>query len=346
MPSWRSWHRPLMFFAACMAVTTAVSAVGMLIDDRMLVGSHIWFKPFKFSVSLMVYAVSLAWMLSLTTRARRTGWWAGTTVAVTGAVEMVVIIGQVVRGKRSHFNQETDFDSRLYDIMAFTIVTLWIAAVVIAVLLFRSRIDDGASRWALRLGSVIALIGAALGVLMTLPTSEQRATPGDTVGAHSVGVPDDGASMPLTGWSTTGGDLRIPHFVGMHALQVLPLLLLALVVLASRFPRLGDERVRLRLVLTASGAYAALLALVTWQALRGQSLIHPDGATLTAAAVILAGGALGVHVSLRGGATSPRHDDNPNGDDRNGDDPNGDARNGDDRNGNDNGGRTETRLPA
>ena len=58
---------------------------------------------------------------------------------------------------------------------------------------------------------------------------------------------------------------------------------------------------RERLMLTASGTYAALLALVTWQALRGQALIHPDGATLAAAGAIAAAGVLGVGLSLRGG---------------------------------------------
>ncbi|MFE3020109.1 hypothetical protein [Streptomyces sp. NPDC059256] len=303
-----------MLFAASMAVLAAVSAIGMLVDDRILVGSRIWFKPFKFSVSLLVYAVSLAWMLSLVTRAPRASWWAGTTIAATGVIEMVIITGQVVRGKRSHFNNETDFDILLYNIMAFSIMALWTAALVIAVLLFRSRIEDRASTWALRLGSAIALVGAGLGVLMTLPTSEQQSasdngTATTVIGAHSVGVADGGASMPLTGWSTTGGDLRIPHFVGMHALQVLPLLLLALLLLATRFPRLRDERVQVRLVLTASAVYSAVLALVTWQALRGQSLIDPDAATLTAAAVIAAGGALGVLLSLRGETPSPQDQD-------------------------------------
>lgn len=105
--------------------------------------------------------------------------------------------------------------------------------------------------------------------------------------------------MPLTGWSTTGGDLRIPHFVGMHALQLIPLFLLALIALAPRIAWLRDDRVRLRLVLVASASYAAVLALVTWQALRGQALIHPDGATLTAAALIVVGAFAGTFVSLR-----------------------------------------------
>ncbi|MFI2212750.1 hypothetical protein [Streptomyces sp. NPDC020141] len=305
MPSsWRSWHRPLLVLAALMAGAAVVSAAGVVLDGRTLVGSPIWLKPFKFAVSLMIYGLSLAWMLSLSTRARRTGWWAGTVVAVASVIEMVILIAQVIRGRRSHFNLETELDETLFSVMGNTIVVLWVSSLLIAVLLFRSELADRASAWALRLGAALALIGAALGFLMTMPTSDQLAAEKrgervDTLGAHSVGVPDDGPSMPLTGWSTTGGDLRIPHFFGMHALQLLPLLLLALLLLAPRLPRLRDEGVRLRLILTAAGGYSGLLALLTWQALRGQPLHRPDAATLTALAAILLTTALAARLSLR-----------------------------------------------
>jgi hypothetical protein len=321
-PSWHSWHRPLVLFAAAMTVMTVVSAVGLMVDDRVLVGAAIWFKPFKFAVSFVVYALALAWMLTLVTRGRRVGWWAGTVVAAACLVEMAIITGQVIRGKRSHFNHATPLDDALFDAMAVTVVVLWTGTLVIAILLLRARIADRAAAWAIRSGALIALVGAAFGFLMTQPTPEQRAAgnldTADVIGAHAVGVPDDGPSMPLTGWSTTGGDLRIPHFVGMHALQLLPLFLLVLMSLAPRFARLRDPRVRLRLVLVASGAYAALVALVTWQALRGQSLIHPDGATLGATALLVAATALGGLLALR--TTHPDRQPRP----RSGSDPKSD----------------------
>ncbi|MFE9364116.1 hypothetical protein ACFYNN_15185 [Streptomyces sp. NPDC006978] len=310
MQSWRTWHRPLVLFAASMAVMAVVAAVGILVDDRVLAGAPIWAKPFKFALSFVVYALGLAWLLTLLTRGRRLGRWAGTVVALACAGEMVIITGQVIRGKRSHFNHATPFDSMLYDAMAVTVVVLWTGTLVIALLLLRSRIADRASGWAVRSGVLIALAGAAMGFLMSQPSAGQRAAGGldtaDVVGAHAVGVPDGGPSIPLTGWSTTGGDLRVPHFIGMHALQVLPLFLIALVLLAPRFARLRDPRVRLRLVRTASGAYAAVVALVTWQALRGQPLVHPDGTTLAAAGLIAAVTAAGALLALRPAAlTSP-----------------------------------------
>ncbi|MGJ7417855.1 hypothetical protein AB9128_18620 [Streptomyces cinereoruber] len=282
-----------------MGVLALVSAVGLAVDDRILVGAPIWAKPFKFSVSFIAYALSVAWMLSLLPRGRWTGWWAGTVVAGASAVEMVLITLQVVRGTRSHFNQATPFDNTVFQIMGGTVVVLWLGALVIALLLLRARILDRAMAWTVRLSSLIALAGAGVGFLMVRPTPEQLATDNPPiVGAHSVGVPDGGPSMPVTGWATTGGDLRVAHFFGMHALQLLPLVLLVLAALATRsarFPRLArlaDERVRLRLALTVSAAYAATFVLLTWQALRGQALFAPDGATLAGAgAIVLLGGA-------------------------------------------------------
>ena len=102
---------------------------------------------------------------------------------------------------------------------------------------------------------MISLVGIGLGALMTIPIGRRRSRPSatghgfDTLGAHTVGVADGGPGLPLLGWSTTGGDLRIPHFVGMHALQALLAWHLLLGVLARRRDQLAPVAVRARLVL-------------------------------------------------------------------------------------------------
>ncbi|MFJ2029404.1 hypothetical protein [Streptosporangium sp. NPDC087985] len=276
------WHRPLLLFSALMAVLAAVSLGGLLLDDRVLDGMPIWAKPLKFSVSLGVYAFTWAWLLSLRLRAPRWGWWLGTILVITSMVEMAIILVQAVRGRRSHFNVSTALDSSLYSIMGTTILVLMIANFVVSILVLRERQADPASTWAIRLGLAVSVVGMALAYLMVLPTAAQLSDAViTTVGAHSVGVADGGPGLPLLGWSTTGGDLRIPHFVGLHAMQVLPLLALAT-------GRVRDQAARLRLVLAGGGGYAGLVALVTWQALRGQPLLRPDALTLAAAGLLLA----------------------------------------------------------
>lgn len=296
----RGWHRPLVLFAAAMAVTAAVALVGLVVDDRTLVGAPIWAKPFKFAVSLALYAVTWAWLLSLQTRARRFASALATISVAAGTVEMMAIVGQTVRGQRSHFNVATPLDMTLWFVMGTTITILWVANLLGTVLLMREDVPDPAMRWAIRAGLVLSLAGMAVAFLMTSPTADQLAHGRPTtVGAHSVGVADGGPGMPLTGWSTTGGDLRIPHFVGLHAVQLLPLFAVLLTVLAGRFAALRDQRARVRLMWTAGVGYAGLLGLLTWQALRGQSLIAPDALTLLAATGLAVAVTVGVVAALR-----------------------------------------------
>ncbi|MFC4019268.1 hypothetical protein ACFOW4_15150 [Micromonospora sp. GCM10011542] len=293
------WHRPLMLFVSAMAVLAVISAVGVLVDPRVLTGAPIWLKPFKFSVSFVLYGITLAWMLSLLPRRSRTAEWAGTVIVATSLIEMVVIVGQVLRGTTSHFNGTTPLDSALFTVMGASIAVLFVAHFVIGIVVLRRRIADRAAAYAVGLGIGLSLLGMLAAVPMVLPAQE----PGieGISGAHSVGVADGGPGLPLFGWSTTGGDLRIGHFVGLHALQALPML----AILLSRF--LGtrlDERTRVRLLVIAGAAYGVLTMLLTWQALRGQPLLRPDALTLAAvAALVLATvTAVGVVVARRRGA--------------------------------------------
>jgi hypothetical protein len=291
MARFEGWHRPMLVFAGVMAVVAAGCVVGIVVDDRVLLGAPAWLKPFKFAVSMALYAVAWAWLYSLLTRGRRLASALSNLVVLCMVIEWVVIAGQVVRGRPSHFNVSTPLDGTLWAVMAFSIVVLWLGTFVLTAQVFRAGVADPAVRAGIRVGTVIALVGLALGFLMTSPNAAQLAdmqagiVP-TAIGAHTVGLPDGGPGMPVTGWSTAGGDLRIPHFVGMHALQLLPLLAMALGLVKSG--PLADPEVRRRVVLVAGGGYAGLVALVTWQAERGQPLIAPDALTLGALALLVA----------------------------------------------------------
>src|SRR5687768_7655736 len=69
--------------------------------------------------------------------------------------------------------------------------------------------------------------------------------------------------QPVTGWSREHGDLRVAHFLGLHALQAMPLRVLAL-----RRRALTDA-IRTRLTITAGVSYVSLFGILLWQALQG-----------------------------------------------------------------------------
>jgi hypothetical protein len=288
-PFWRT-NLPLTVTALAAVALLAATVVGVIVDPRVITGAPAWVKPMKFANSTVVYCGTLAWLLGFVQGHRRLVGLVGYATSLSLVVELVIIVGQVLRGSTSHFNISTPLDAALWSAMAGFISLVWVMNLIVAVLLIRQRLPDAAFAWSLRLGVLLSAVGMVVAFLMTgHPTPAQAAAMAagqapTHFGAHSVGVEDGGPGLPFLGWSTTGGDLRVAHFVGLHGLQVLPLLGLLL-------GRLGwlNSRQRLGLVWTAGLGYLGLILLLTWQALRGQPLIAPDALTLAALGALGAG---------------------------------------------------------
>lgn len=279
---WRT-SPPLTAVGLLMPVVAVASLVGLLIDPRMITGAPAWLKPFKFAVSTAVYSLTLAWIFGYLTdwpRVRRVVGW---TTAVVFVLEVALIDLQALRGTASHFNAATPFDRVVFIVMGSAILIQTFVSVAVAVALWRQRFADRSLGWALRLGMILTILGAMTGPMMTRPTEAQlanaRAGGGMTViGAHSVGGTDGGPGVPVTGWSREHGDVRVPHFVGIHAIQVLAVIALGL----RRWRR--PEAARVEVVLVAAASYATLFLLLLWEALRGSSVVAPDAKALAALA--------------------------------------------------------------
>jgi len=268
----RLWgaSRPLTATGLGMLLVFAASLAAMAVDHSTILGAPTWLKPAKFAISTGVYALTLAWIFTyLPDRPRQTtivGW----ITAVVMVLEVAIVGVQAARGVTSHFNVATALDAALFGIMGSAILVAWGAAIALTVALFRQRFADEAFGWALRLGMVLTVMGQATGGLMTNPTQAQllaaRTTRMTVAGAHTVGARDGGPGVPITGWSREHGDIRVPHFVGLHAVQLLP-------ALAWAVGPLGSSVRRRRAVFVASAAYAALFVILLAQALNGQPLL-------------------------------------------------------------------------
>jgi hypothetical protein len=282
--SWEQ-HRPLVVIVLFSCACLILSASGLALDHKLIAGENAWIKPCKFSVSLATYGLTLLWYSRFLTQ-HQVLFRRMTVAAMVGTmVELSTIIIQVLRGTTSHFNTSTTLNHVLFWITTSAIVPVALAVVGLFIMLLREKnlhpVLGTALRWAL----LITIVGFVPGVLMILPDQFQDAiTTYKQFDGHTVGFPEGGPGIPFLGWSTVAGDLRIAHFVGIHALQVVPLLGLLVDVC---LPKLTSRRQQ-SLVWLFSIDYLAVIVLLTWQALSAESFFAPGHITIWTSWTLLA----------------------------------------------------------
>jgi hypothetical protein len=274
----RAWELSpaLVLGTGAMLLGSVLTLVALVLDPRQLVGEPVWLKPFKFYVSLATYNATLLYVLASIAERSRFVRRVGTVLSVCGTLEMVCITLQAARGVRSHFNAATLFDVIVFQTMGLAILVLWVTMMVLAVALLRAKMTSPALASALRLGVVISVVGMGTGWLMTLPHNGQfeALKAGAHLaeqGAHSFGTKDGGPGLPLVGWSVTAGDMRPAHFLGLHAIQALPVL--AVLLARRRVRSESHERAWIR---AAGVAWLGLTLTLALQAWRGLPVVQWD----------------------------------------------------------------------
>jgi hypothetical protein len=235
----------LLFDSAIAALLGGVIALlAAAVDPHQILGISRWIKPAKFFLSMAIYLATLAWMFSLLERPVR---YIRGLIVISMFVEIVCITGQSLRGKQSHFNVETLLDLVVFNTMGGFILLNSICVAILLRLFFRVVSIERPLLVAIRLGLLVFLAGSFEAVFMLMRN------------AHTVGAADGGPGLPLVNWSTAHGDLRIAHFLGLHALQAFPLAALVLR--------------RVSLVVVFAIAYLAVIAWLLFAALNGRPLV-------------------------------------------------------------------------
>ena len=213
------WRSTLAFSAGLF-----ICAVLTLIDHRLLNGVSVWDKPAKFFLSFVVQFATLSWALSLLPTWPRTS--RGVKIAVTAMsvaawFELTYMIFRASRGEASHFNDTTVFAQAMYAVMGLGALTLTATAFFVGFLVWKHR------------GQNLMTEAAGLGLMFRMVLATVA---GGYMSAHTShwvgGELNDAHGLGFFSWSTTGGDLRVAHFVGMHTAQFIPLAALS-----------GDKRV-------------------------------------------------------------------------------------------------------
>jgi hypothetical protein len=239
---WRAGWASLALAGLCLALS--------LVDSRQVSGVNTWIKPMKFSLSIGIYLLTVAFLLPLSPWSGQ-GWLRWSILGTLAATHALVLL-QAARGVRSHFNVASAFDGGIFASMGFLITLHTVAMVVLLISFGRSDLPP-ALLWGIRLGLLSAIVGSLQGFSMTARL------------AHTVGAADGGPGLPVLNWSTVAGDLRVAHAIALHGLQVLPLA-------GWWISRAGVPRGAL-LVWLLFAAQMGLSGLLMLQALSGKPLI-------------------------------------------------------------------------
>lgn len=225
-----------------------------------LVGPVTWRKPIEFGMSGAITSLSLAHVLGRLPRSRGWDWSAATAIAFF-VPETLLIDMQQWRGVASHFNYDTDFDAAVFSLMG---ILIGVVAVGVAILAVRSfgRVEGPPSTvLAIRAGMIFLLLGQVLGGLIVA----NGVAPGSTI-----------ANASIIG---AAGDLKVPHALGLHGLQVLGVL--ALILERTN----ASARSAVTAVASCAVGYGLLLVAATLQTYAGLGPLALTPLTLLAALV-------------------------------------------------------------
>jgi hypothetical protein len=274
-------HTKSLFWLAVICVVVAVALIPLwILDSRELLGVSVWEKPMKFYISCAIFSFTYSWLSSFLTRGGRWVKLTGFVIAVSLAVEIVIILAMASIGETSHFNVSTPTAIAIWSIMATFISIVLFSTIFISLMIMFQKQQEFNLKLALALGSINTSVGMGLAYLMTQPTALQLANYQGIAGAHAVGVSDGGPGLPFLGWSTVAGDLRVGHFFGLHSIQVAAILLAISLLLPFAF--------RIPLIVVGNFTWLGFVGLVTWQSLRAEPFTSPSQLTLTGFGALLA----------------------------------------------------------
>jgi hypothetical protein len=228
--AWRAREprQPALARTGCAMVAVLLAClVAMSLDEREIRGVSVWVKPAKFAASLALWCWSLALAWPALSPGWRRGRIAGLVVAGTigcGGFEVGWITLRAALGEPSHFARDA-LGAVAYGLMGIAALLLCLCAAAFGALV--AARGDRAVPAMLRAGVALGFVVAGLGGAVT--GFAISANLGPYVGAP----PTDAGAWPPFFWSREGGDLRVAHFVAIHAMQALPLLAWALLRLRA-----------------------------------------------------------------------------------------------------------------
>jgi hypothetical protein len=251
----------ILFWAGALHLLALVVIIPLpLFDTRQILGLNPWIKPIKFLISSTIFLWSVGWFMEDTTEAIWRRRIVRYSIALAMLIENFFILLQAARGTTSHFNISSPFDGIVFGLMGLVITyNTFVMVLFLSILRRDTPAKYAGYLWGIRMGVLIFIVASWQGFVIVANN------------AHTVGAPDGGAGLPFVNWSTTAGDLRIAHFIGLHALQILPLL--GLLIDRSRGHEPAESPMPRTMVIAAAVVWLVIMGAMLMMALQGTPLL-------------------------------------------------------------------------
>ena len=204
----------VLFYFGLFAMLGAITTFILLQKTSVQInGINAYYKPMKFFISIFIFVWSLAFYMQFLENqkaVKMVSW-----IAVIGlGYELLAITLQAARGTTSHYNHQTTFDLTITVLMAVAISVVMFSISFIAVQFFTQKNfnSDMILIWSIRMSLLITVVFAFEGFIM------------GSLLQHTIGATDGTEGLPIVNWSKKYGDLRVAHFFGIHAIQIVPFL--------------------------------------------------------------------------------------------------------------------------
>lgn len=205
-----SRSRTLALLGVFFLVLSIVLIILIPANEVQILGINSLIKPLKFSLSLWIYSWTMAYLVYYFKNEKVVKRLTFLIVFVM-LYEQVIITVQAFRGTLSHFNTVTTFENVLFNLMGL-FITIVTGYTLYAAFKFRKQKDNlaKAKKAAIFYGLLIFVIASFMGGVM------------GAILSHNVGGEMGAEGLPFVNWSTRIGDIRVAHFIGIHALQLIP----------------------------------------------------------------------------------------------------------------------------
>ncbi|MGV9304150.1 hypothetical protein ACWDLG_12325 [Nonomuraea sp. NPDC003727] len=267
--------------AALLLASSAFHLLVYAVDGGGWGGPVSWRKPILFGFSFGVTLISLVWIAGRSGLSPRASRLLVGTLAVASLVETALIDLQRWRGVPSHLNFTTPFDATVSAALAaFAIVGLIPSIIVIIVVAWRRFDGPPSMRLAVRAGLAVLSLTLVSGAALI-------------ANGRAIGLPPQATDLSIFG---AAGQLKVPHAVTLHAVQVLQVLAWLLTLTA------WSEAARVRLVAVVAAGYGGVVLVSVLQAAAGLApadLTVASGVLLVAALAAMAGAGTATLARLR-----------------------------------------------